>query len=142
MGDFRKLQVWQRARALTPRIVALIEKLPPHMRYDARSQLLEAAQSIRRNIAEGAGHNSDAQLARHLGIALASANEVQDELDALDQTGNLPPEDRDLIPEVAEIRAMIAAFRATVLKQIERKRSEATRKRPRSNGQDQLEADG
>jgi four helix bundle protein len=130
VGDYRKLLVYKRARALEKRVYLLIERLPPNVREGVRAQLGDAAESVRRNIAEGSGLNLDTLLAKHLRHALGSANEVQDELDSLDDKGLLPEEDRDLIEEASEIRAMLAAFITKVLKDIElAKRSRARRQK-------------
>src|SRR5512142_1792801 len=106
MGDYRKLLVWQRARALVKRIQRLITDLPVDERAVRGDQLKRAATSVRYNIAEGAGFNSDRQFAKYLIYALASANELQDELDDLSDQSLLQERDTDLPAEVAEIRAM------------------------------------
>ena len=125
VGDYRKIDVWQRARKLENRIYLLVSKLPPNLREGVRAQLGDAAESIRRNISEGAGLNMDTLLAKHLRHSLGSANEVQDELDSLDEKGLLPAEDRDLIQETTEIRAMIAGFLKKVLSDIDRAKKAA-----------------
>jgi four helix bundle protein len=135
VGDYRKLLVYKRARALEHRVYLLIEKLPANLRQAAREQLGDAAESVRRNIAEGAGLNLDTLLAKHLRHALGSANEVQDELDSLDEKGLLPDEDRDLVQETTEIRSMLGAFLKTVLTDIEQAKRSSTkrhRKKPTS----------
>jgi four helix bundle protein len=134
VGDYRKLKVWQRARKLEHRVYLLIEKLPPNLREGARAQLGDAAESVRRNIAEGAGLNMDTLLAKHLRHSLGSANEVQDELDALDEKGFLPPEDQDLIQETTEVRSMLAAFLERVVEYIARAKKGARTRPPKRTG--------
>jgi hypothetical protein len=51
--------------------------------------------------------NSDRQFARHVLISFGSANEVQDELDALDEIGKLPAAYGDLPGETALCTARI-----------------------------------
>jgi hypothetical protein len=93
----------------------------PRRRFGATSQ-------------RGRDSNTDPLLAKHLRHALGSANEVQDELDALDEKGLLPPEDQDLIQETTEIRAMTASFLNRVIADIERaKRGVRTRPQKRSD---------
>src|SRR5437868_1795157 len=106
VGDYRKLLVWQRARAFSGRIREMVKTLARDERNRLGDQLIRAAESIRFNIVESAGLNSDRQFARHLLIALGSANEVQDELDALSESRNLPEQFGDLPGETAEIRSM------------------------------------
>ncbi len=114
VGDYRKLLVWQRATGLARRVRALVDALPPRERRNIGDQLLRASGSIRFNIAEGAGLNSDAGFARHLRIAPGSANEVQDQLADLEAVGLLAESDRELPKEVAEIRAMLAVLHRRV----------------------------
>jgi four helix bundle protein len=122
MGDYRKLKVWQRARAFSLRMRELVNALPARERLTIGEQLVRAADSVRFTIVEGAGFNNDRQLARYLSMALASANEVQDELDTLVETGLLPSEFADMPPELVEIRAMLAVFLRQVAGQTRPKR--------------------
>jgi four helix bundle protein len=117
VGDYRKLIVWQRASVFSRRIREMVDELPPAERRRIGDQLIRAAESIRFNIAEGAGLNSDRQLARHLLIALGSANEVQDGLDALNESSILPIKYADLPGEATEIRSMLAVFHRRVAKE-------------------------
>ncbi|MEO7083992.1 MAG: four helix bundle protein [Gemmatimonadaceae bacterium] len=114
MGDYRKLLVWQKARVIERQVRALVEMLPPVERRRLGDQIIRAAVSIRLNIAEGAGLNTDPQFARHLLLSLGSANEVQDALDAIDDAGYLPPSERGLIDETSQIRAMLAGLHKRV----------------------------
>jgi four helix bundle protein len=114
MGDYRKLLVWQRARALEARVRSLVGLLPPAERIRLGDQIIRAALSVRLNIAEGAGLNTDRQFARHLLLALGSANEVQDALDAIDDLGHLPSTDLDLVDETSQLRAMLASLHKRV----------------------------
>ncbi|MGH7617237.1 MAG: four helix bundle protein [Gemmatimonadaceae bacterium] len=116
MGDYRKMQVWQRSRVVHRRVKALVRTLPRNVQLGIGDQLERAAESIRLALVEGAGLNSDPQLAKYLSTALGSANEVQEALDMLDEDGQLPEGDRDLIPEMTEIRAMLASFHRRVSK--------------------------
>jgi four helix bundle protein len=110
VGDYRKLIVWQKSVTLTEGIQSLVDRIPAKQRKRIGDQLVRAADSIRANIVEGCGLNSDRQLARHLLIALGSANEVQDDLALLESAGALTDADRKLAPDVAQIRAMIVGL--------------------------------
>lgn len=89
---------------------ALVAALPAADRSRIGDQLLRSVESIRFNIAEGCGLNSDAQLARHILIALGSANEAQDQLDALNDLGLVSGDDRALSDEARQLRAMLASL--------------------------------
>src|SRR5436189_6468290 len=110
MGDYRKLVVWQRLRVLAVRVHRLVAALPPSERFELGNQLKTAANSIRNNIAEGAGLNTPRFFAFHLRRALGSANEVQDQLQHLEDVNLLRPEDADLPVEVSDIRAMVVGL--------------------------------
>jgi four helix bundle protein len=76
MGDYRKLQVWERAHKLTLEVYAATRTFPKDEVFGLMSQLRRAAASIPANIAEGCGRNGDVELARFLTIAMGSANEL------------------------------------------------------------------
>jgi len=114
MGDYRKLNVWKRARTLANRARQLAKTLSPVDQAGIGDQITRSADSVRFNIVEGCGLNSDNQLARCLKISLGSANELQDQLDELDENGLLPPEYQDLKTETSGVRSMLVGFHRTV----------------------------
>lgn len=77
MGNFRNLEVWQRAHWLTVSVYHATRSLPKHELYGLTSQMRRASSSISANIAEGCGRNGDRELVRFLRIALGSANELE-----------------------------------------------------------------
>jgi four helix bundle protein len=93
---------------------AVVNRLPPDEQRRFSDQACRAADSIALNIAEGCGLNTDRQLARHLTIALGSANELQDMIDAFDRRGHLAPEHHDLSAELRAIRGMLASLHKRV----------------------------
>jgi four helix bundle protein len=102
---------------MSMRVQELIKHLPAAERRLIGDQVSRAADSVRFNIVEGCGLNTDPQLARHLLQSLGSVSEVEDQLEALKERGLLREEDEDLLPEVGEIRAMLAALHRTVSRQ-------------------------
>ena len=78
-------------------------------------QLIRAANSIRNNIVEGSGYGNTRQFARYLQYAIASADEVTDQIEALSDVGLLPEGDIDLLSEPSQIAAMTTAFRKRIL---------------------------
>ena len=121
MSDYRKLRIWQRARALTIRVHHLVSKLPRVEQYRRGDQIIRSANSIRNNIVEGSGLGTPAQFAKHLRSSVGSANELEDQLRELDDVNLLPSEDRDLIDESSEVAAMIVEFRKRVVRNGKRK---------------------
>lgn len=111
MGDFRKLQVWERAHALTLDVYAATRTFPRDEAYGMTSQVRRAAASIPANIAEGCGRNGDAELARFQTIAIGSANELDYHLLLAHDPGFLPPDRyHHLSTEVHALSRMLAAF--------------------------------
>ena len=76
MGDYRKLQVWERSHRLALDVYHATKSFPREELFGLTSQLRRAAASIPANIAEGCGRNGDAELARFLDVAMGSANEL------------------------------------------------------------------
>jgi four helix bundle protein len=123
MQSFKKLVVWEKAHALTLLVYRLTETSAIHRFPGLSSQLRRAVAAIPTNIAEGAGHASQAQFNRFLEIALASASEAEYQL--------LLARDLDLVNQRAyaqlearlgEVRAMLLGLRKRIAS-----RSEATK---------------
>ena len=77
---YRKLEVYQRAKALSHAVCKLIKTFPVEERYGLCDQLRRAAMSIPINIAEGFGRFSAKEKAHFIQIAFGSLNEVMCEL--------------------------------------------------------------
>jgi four helix bundle protein len=75
--DFRKLQVWQKAHAMTLRSYRLTESFPRHELFGLSSQIRRCSSSIPANIAEGCGRLGNTELHRFLQIACGSASELE-----------------------------------------------------------------
>ena len=85
--------------------------MPQEELYRLTSQLRGAASSIPANIAEGCGRNGDAELARYLGIALGSANELDYHLLLARDLGYLPPAEHERLAfETQGVAKMLTAF--------------------------------
>src|SRR6185437_11554588 len=97
-------QLWQTAFALSSHA-----SQPPSSGGSA-TRPAEPLIQFRSTSPEGCGLNADRQLARHLTIALGSANELQDIVDAFERRGRLDPSDLDLPAEISRIRAMLAGL--------------------------------
>jgi four helix bundle protein len=80
VGDFRKLEVWQKAQELVTCIYRLTSGFPAVERYGLSSQMRRAALSVSANLAEGCGRMGDAELRRFVRISLGSLSELECEL--------------------------------------------------------------
>jgi four helix bundle protein len=111
VADYRKLQVWERAHQLTLAVYDATRSLPSEEMFGLTSQLRRASSSIPANIAEGCGRNGDIELARFLGIALASANELDYHLLLARDLGYLHhTRYEQLAAEARGVAKMLAAF--------------------------------
>ena len=82
MLSFQRLHVYQRAIAFLALATEVVEQLPRGHSHRA-DQLIRAAESVVRNIAEGAGRWSDADSAKHYKIARGEAMKCAASLDVL-----------------------------------------------------------
>ena len=109
MGDYRKLDVYQKACTFSDRIAVIAARVPHRLR-DKADQLRRASDSIHEAIAEGCGLDTDPQLLKYLKIALGSANECEDELHTLNRRHLLEEGEAELLDEARRICAMLAKF--------------------------------
>lgn len=82
MLSFQRLDVYQRAVQFLALATEIVEELP-RGHSERADQLLRAAESVLRNIAEGAGRWSKADSAKHYKIARGEAMECAASLDVL-----------------------------------------------------------
>jgi four helix bundle protein len=77
MGDFRKLEVWQKTQKLVSSVYKLTGAFPSTERYGLTSQMRRAAVSVSANLAEGCGRMGDIELRRFVRISLGSLSELE-----------------------------------------------------------------
>ena len=82
MLSFQRLDVYQRAIEFLALVGDIVGDLPKG-HADRADQLVRAAESVVRNIAEGAGRWSEADCAKHYKIARGSAMECAASLDVM-----------------------------------------------------------
>ncbi len=111
MHPYKKLVVWQRAHALAASLYGA-DALDESPRYRALvDQIRRGAASIVANIAEGAGSNSQSSFARYLGIALASAHELESHfLLARDIGCSTPQNSARFVSSVESLKRMLTAL--------------------------------
>ena len=111
MSDFRKLNVWAKAHALTLAVYAATAAFPRDELYGLTSQLRRSCSSIPANIAEGCGRSGDAELARFLRIAMGSASELEYQLLLARDLSFLNGEDYGrLTSDVTEVKRMLTSL--------------------------------
>lgn len=109
------MRVWQAAHCLAREVYALVRDLRAEDRFAIGDQLRRASTSIGANIAEGCGRNGDKELARYLGIALGSANELHYLLQLARDSGiTTAAVAEPLITRAEAVCRMLAGLQATV----------------------------
>jgi len=84
MLSFQRLDVYQRAIAFLALVIDITDDLPKGKGHAARSdQLVRSAESVVRNIGEGAGRWSEGDSAKHYKIARGEAMECAASLDVM-----------------------------------------------------------
>jgi len=76
MQDYKKLSVWTKSHQLVLLVYEATGTVSERKFPGLTSQIRRAAASIPSNIAEGCGHTGSRELARFLGIAVASSFEL------------------------------------------------------------------
>lgn len=77
MGNFKDLDVWAKAHALTLNVYEVTKRFPREEMFGLASQLRRASSSIAANLAEGCGRKSDPELRRFVHLARGSASELE-----------------------------------------------------------------
>ena len=101
MLSFQRLDVYQRAIELLGLASEILADLPPG-NAERADQLIRAAESVIRNIAEGAGRWSRQDGAKHYKIARGEAMECAASLDVLHVRKLLAPERHERGTRLAE----------------------------------------
>jgi four helix bundle protein len=106
--NFRKLLVWQKAHALAVRVKEVTEPIGRRESTGVVLQARRAALSIASNIAEGCNRLTDRDFAKFLQIAIASASELEYQLQYAGDTRILKRRDvEQLLGNVVEVRRML-----------------------------------
>ena len=116
MADFKKLEVWQKAHALSLSIDRMCKRIRSSQYYSLRNQIFTAALSIPANIAEGRRKASEKEFVRFLRIAVSSSSELESHLVfAQDAEVIAKSEAVSLIGQTILVRKMLYALIKRVL---------------------------
>lgn len=80
MNKYKELKVWQEAIELASDVYRISKSFPEEEKFGLIQQVRRASISVSSNIAEGAGRNNKGEFNHFLGIAAASACEVESQL--------------------------------------------------------------
>ena len=121
MRDYKQLDIWKKAHALTLQIHKTTEDFPINEQYSLTNQIRRACYSIPMNIAEGCGKSTDAEFARFLDMASGSASELDYQLLLARDLGYL---DTSLYNSLAEELNHIRRMLTSLIKSVRRKSSD------------------
>ena len=97
MRDHTKLKVFELADRLVVSVYRNSVSFPTTERFGLLSQVRRAAVSIAANIVEGCAHSSEAEYARFIEVAYASARELQYEISLCEKLGYLTADSSRLL---------------------------------------------
>lgn len=111
VSDFKKLQVWQKAHALSLCVDRISKDIRSSRHASLRNQIFRAATSIPANIAEGRRQESEKEFARFLRYALNSSSELEYHLILALDTEVISEENfRSLVTQTIRVRKMLYAL--------------------------------
>ena len=117
MHDFKKLEVWRKARVVAKDIYICCQSFPKEEIFGLTSQIKRSVISIPSNIAEGCGRDSKKQFSYHLNVALGSTFELETQLLIAKDLEYLKEEDQEkLITKLEEIAKMIFGLKKSLQK--------------------------
>ena len=116
--DFREIAAWQRSRAVKQLAYELLKRPEAARDFKFRDQLLDAARSAPRNIAEGFARYKHKEFAQFVRIAKGSMAEVLDAfIDAVDsgylQAAELPRHEHACRKALSAINGLIRYLEST-----------------------------
>ena len=111
MQNYHQLLVWKKAQAIALHVHRITERIPRDGNSGLVGQLRRASLSIPSNIVEGATRPTDKDFVKFLHIALASAAEVECQLEFAADARLIPAaEFTARQQELIEIRKMLAGL--------------------------------
>ena len=111
MRNFQELLVWKKGHELTLKIYTISSSFPKEELFGLSSQIRRSASSIPTNIAEGCGHNSNAEMKRYLTISTGSCSELEYQIILARDLGYIHQTSfKELSESVITIRRMLHTF--------------------------------
>jgi four helix bundle protein len=111
MHNFRQLDVWNRALAVTEDVYRVTTRFPKSERYGLVTQMRRSAVSVVSNIAEGSSRTTKPDVRRFLSISRGSASELEAQLIVAERIGLISSDTAfTMIGEVDGVRAMLVGL--------------------------------
>jgi four helix bundle protein len=128
LRNYRDLQVWSKAYALTLELYKVSREFPRDELYGLTAQLRRSATSIGANLAEGCGRRGNSEMARFVKIALGSASELDHHLLLSRDLGFMRADDyQHCARELTSLRKMLTAFLGAIEDEIKLKSKSAAK---------------
>jgi four helix bundle protein len=116
MSDFKKLNVWRKAHALTLNVYRVAVRIRGTDYTTLRNQMLRAAMSVPTNIVEGTGEKTGKEFGRFLSIAMGSTSELEYHLILGRDIRAITVSDfESLSAQAIEVRKMLSGLRSRVV---------------------------
>ncbi|HEX6573636.1 MAG TPA: four helix bundle protein [Gemmatimonadaceae bacterium] len=124
MSDFKKLEVWQKARELTVATIRASDEMSGSTASMVRGQLVRSVMSVPANIAEGSAKRSDREFARFIRISLGSATESENHLIIANDLELIRASDfESLTSKIEKVRKMLTGLEKRLTGDADKKRS-------------------
>lgn len=108
IGDYKKLQVWEKSMSLVEDIYDVTSKFPKDEIYGLSSQIKRAAVSIPANISEGRLRGGNKEFKQFLFIAFGSGGELETHLEISRRLGYLEEiRYKELDAKLSEVMKML-----------------------------------
>ncbi len=115
MSDYRKLNVWLKAKDLAVAVYQVVRRPGMAREHALGDQMLRAAVSISSNIAEGYAREKPQDRAHFLNIARASCAELETQLLIAEEVGLISGAESERLRKASdEISRMLYALRARI----------------------------
>jgi four helix bundle protein len=115
MRNYKDLQVWEKAHALTLAVYKATRPFPADERFGLTGQMRRCSASICANLAEGCGRRSDGEMARFIQIAMGSAAELSYHMLLSKDLGFLNYEEHTkLDSELSTVQRMLSGLSARI----------------------------
>lgn len=119
MQDYKKLEIYKRAKEISVEVYKITSKFPPQEIYGLTTQLRRAAVSVGANIAEGCGRDGRRDFLRFLYTSLGSLKEVEYQLELAHELKYLEKESyKNFEKQIMELGKMLFSFIKSVRTQL------------------------
>ncbi|MGH8100314.1 MAG: four helix bundle protein [Chthoniobacterales bacterium] len=126
MGDFKKLDAFQKAHGLALNVIRLSATMRGPIAMAIKGQMLRSALSVPTNIVEGSVRGSDRDYARFIRISIGSLSELEYHLIVASDTELITARDfQSNFDQLVDVRKMLNGFHRRLTMSADRSASKA-----------------